>query len=677
MSTILQPGRMRDAAWFGAYILAFYFAYRFGMSFSHASASPFWFPDSVLLCALLKSKPRWWWLVVLAPLPLRLFSPVAHDLPVPFLLSVYAIDSLKGVAAAVAMRRFMADPLRFATVREFLLFLAVVVLAIPALSAFAGAGVRSSLLGSAYWPSFLEWFLGDALAQLVVTPLILYWAFDTPWRGWRLNRLQTIEAGVVLAGLIVTSLLAADTRPDPVYFSEPRFFAPMPFVLWAVIRFGMPGASGAVALVAAFMVGAAVTNRGPFAGHAPDEIAFALQNYLLLRSAPLFLVAITIEQRNAAMRQAQEGEERFRRVAHSAPILLWMAGADKLTSFVNQSWLNFTGRSLEQELGDGWMTGLHPDDVKRCMDTFEEAVAAQEPFQIEYRLRRYDGTYRWMLDTGVPRYTADNEYAGHIGSAIDLTERKTAEEMRQALAHSQRLATVGELTATIAHELRQPMSAILLDARTAEKLSEQSEIPVSELRAVTGSIRDNVQRIDAVISRIRGFLRKQDTRNQAIDLNRVVQDVLWLVGGDARKRNVLLHTELGRDLPPVLGDRTQLEQVLLNLVMNGLEAMDGTTESERRLTIATFLNDNGNVEAVVRDRGPGIAEEQLPQLFDSFFTTRKDGMGLGLSIAKSIVVAHNGQIWVENDRYGGASFHVTIPAVKETAARARRLTGWT
>src|SRR5262249_40292693 len=192
------------------------------------------------------------------------------------------------------------DPLRFGTVREFLLFLVVVVLAIPALSAFPAAAGRV-LRGFDYWPSFLQWFLGDAVAQLVITPVILYWVFDVPWRGWRLSPLRTAEAGIVLTGLIVTGVLAASTGPDPVYFSEPRFFAPMPFVLWAVIRFGMPGASGSVALVAAFMVGAVINNRGPFAGHTPTEIAFALQNYLLLRSAPLFIVAISIEQRNDAI----------------------------------------------------------------------------------------------------------------------------------------------------------------------------------------------------------------------------------------------------------------------------------------------------------------------------------------------------------------------------------------
>jgi PAS domain S-box-containing protein len=663
MSAILLPGRTRDAAWFAAYLLAYYFAYRFGMSFSEVTASPSWFPDAVLLCALLKSKPRDWWILLLAPLPIRLFSPVAHDIPLWFLLATYAIDCAKGILGAVAMRRFMADPLRFGTVREFLIFVVIVVVAIPGLSAFAGAAARE-LRGFDYWPAYRQWFLGDAVAQLVVTPLILYWVFEVPWRGWRLNWLRTLEAGTVLLGLVVTSLLASNTGPDPVFYSEPRFFAPMPFVLWAVIRFGMPGASGAVALIAAFMVGTAIAQRGPFAGLSPHATALALQYYLLLRSAPLFIVAISMEQRNAAIRQAQKAEERFRRVAHSAPILLWMAGPDRLTSFLNQGWLDFTGRTLDEELGDGWMVGLHPEDVKRCTDTFTEAVALRIPFQLEYRLRRYDGVYRWMLDTGVPRFTEEGEYQGHIGSALDITERKHTEEMHQALAHSQRLATVGELTATIAHELRQPMSAILLDARTAEKLTERPEVPVGELREITASIRESVQRIDAVISRIRGFLRKQDTRAQSVDLNQVARDVLWLVAGDARKRNVLLHTEFG-ELPPVLGDRTQLEQVLLNLVVNGLEAMDNTTESERHLTLTTFLGEKGSVEVVVRDRGPGIPEEQMQQLFDSFFTTRKDGMGLGLSIAKSIVVAHNGHIWVENESYGGASFHFTIPIVKQ------------
>jgi len=173
-----------------------------------------------------------------------------------------------------------------------------------------------------------------------------------------------------------------------------------------------------------------------------------------------------------------------------------------------------------------------------------------------------------------------------------------------------------------------------------------------------------------VINRILGYLRKQDSQIRPVDINAVVQDVLQLLDGDAVRRSVQVRPILGRNLPPVFADRTQLEQVLLNLVVNGMEAMEDVTETARHLTVRTALTHNGSVEVTVSDSGSGIASDKLPLLFESFFTTRKEGMGLGLSIAKSIVDAHHGRIWAENNGGNGASFHFTVPTVNEEV-RAR------
>ena len=669
MNASAKTRRAEFFLWFAAFVVAYSFGYSFGMSFGHHSPSPFWIPASVMLAALLRSPPRYWWIFIAASLPIRIGLGLSLGLPLWFLLGTFLADSVRCIVAAAVLRRFLADPIRLGSLREFVVFALVVGLAVPAACAFAGA-VLLSVNGHPFWESWIEWFLGDTTAQFVVTPFILYWVFDPAWLRFRVHPWRTVEAIVLFLGLVATSYVAANTEAGTGYFSETRFYGPAPFVLWAAIRFGMPGATGGIAAMALFFVAAAVHGHGPFIGREPLEIALALQNFLLLRAVTILVIAIAIDQHMRAEHAARESEERFRRMAESAPVLLWMSGIDKLCNFFNHGWLAFTGRSLEQEMGNGWAEGVHPDDLTHCVGHYESAFDAHEPFEIEYRLRRFDGEYRWVLDIGVPRYAPDGEFAGYIGSAIDITDRKRSEEMRQALAHTQRLAVMGELTAAIAHEVRQPMSAILLDAQTAEKLATNENLSPGFMREIASGIRINATRVDTVMSRILGYLRKQDPQPRSLDVNAVVQGVLQLVAGDAMRRSVQLRPELGRNLPPVMADRTQLEQVLLNLVVNGMDAMENVAETARQITVRTAAPGNGSVEVTVSDCGTGIAPDKLPLLFDSFFTTRKSGMGLGLSIAKSIVVAHHGRIWAENNRSSGATFHFTLPISNDDAPRA-------
>jgi PAS domain S-box-containing protein len=661
--------RADDIFWFAAFILSYSFAYYFGMSFGHQSPSPFWIPDSVLLAALLRSNPRYWWIFVLATLPIRGIQGFMMGYSTAFLFPAFAIDAVRAVVDAIILRRVLANPMRLGTIREFVVFVVAVAFLVPAVCAFGGAALVAAR-GHPYWPAWVEWFLGDTAAQLVVTPFILYWVLDPAWLRFRTEPRRTLEAGAIFVGLVAAGSLAAYMHPSSAYYSETRFYAPTPFLLWAAIRFGMPGATGALAVLSTFIVEAAILGHGPYAGRAPLDVALALQNYVVMRSLPLLFVAVAIEHRWRAEQALRESEGRFRRMAESAPVLLWMSGTDKLCNFFNRGWLTFTGRSLEQEIGNGWVEGVHSDDLAHCVASYEGAFDARKPFEIEYRLRRHDGEYRWVLDIGVPRDAPDGGFAGYIGSAIDITDRKRSEEMRQALAHTQRLAVMGELTAAIAHEVRQPMSAILLDAQTAEKLATNENLSPGFMREIASGIRINAVRVDTVMSRILGYLRKQDPQPIQLDMNAVVQGVLQLVAGDAMRRSVQLKPELGRNLPLVHADRTQLEQVLLNLVVNAMDAMENVAETARQITVRTAAPGNGSVQVTVSDCGTGIAPDKLPLLFDSFFTTRKEGMGLGLSIAKSIVAAHHGRIWAENNRSSGATFHFTLPVSNDDAPHA-------
>jgi PAS domain S-box-containing protein len=353
-------------------------------------------------------------------------------------------------------------------------------------------------------------------------------------------------------------------------------------------------------------------------------------------------------------------------VADSAPVLLWMTGPDKLCTFVNQGWLKLTGRTLEQELGTGWIESLHSDDRQHCLEAWDAAFDAKQPVETEYRVRRHDGEYRWALAKGIPRFAENGEFLGYIGSVLDITDRKGVEESNRAFAHVQRLAIMGELTAAVAHELRQPSAAIMSNAEAALMLLESGEVPSDAVREILTDIKHANLRANEVLGQIRNFLRKRETEMETIDLNTIVSDVLLLITGDVRKRRMKIRVELGEGLPLVLGNRTQLQQVMMNLIVNGMDAMSNTPDGKRHLVIQTSkANGDGRVEVAVSDSGSGITSGNMPRLFESFFTTREEGMGLGLSIARSIVESHRGRIWADNNPEGGATFRFTVQTASD------------
>jgi signal transduction histidine kinase len=236
-----------------------------------------------------------------------------------------------------------------------------------------------------------------------------------------------------------------------------------------------------------------------------------------------------------------------------------------------------------------------------------------------------------------------------------------AQQQQMDLAHASRLTMVGELTASIAHEIGQPLGAILSNAETAEILLESKQPRLEEVRQILADIRKDDLRASEVIRRMRELLRKRALELKPIDLNALTSDVLRLVDGETHRRGVEIEKQLADTLPVVRGDVIHLQQVILNLILNAMEAMSESSESNRRLTMRTTQDDQGNVVVAVEDSGPGIPSERLPRLFDSFFTTKTHGMGLGLSIVRSIVEAHGGRIWAENNSRGGACFRFTLP----------------
>src|SRR2546430_2156438 len=515
------------------------------------------------------------------------------------------------------------------------------------------------------------------------------------------------------------------------------------------------------------------------------------------RGKPAFARGVSrdITKRKIAEEELRESEARFRTVADSAPVLIWMSGPDKLCTFFNKGWLDFTGRTMEQELGKGWTEGVHADDLDHCLEVYGNSFNARQPFTMEYRLRRNDGEYRWLLDNGTPRFASDGAFLGYIGSCIGITERKLAEEKfrlvidaapnamimvdsagvisfanapaatvfgyslseligrhietliperfrdrhagyrkgflsqpssramgagrdlfgrrkdgsefpvevglnpihtteglfvlasviditarKQAeLEHERqnielvrvgRVAVMGELAASLAHEVNNPIGAIVANASAGERLLAAGKIGTEEMAELLADIVADGRRAGEIVQGIRTMVRKGKARRSLVQINDTIDSLLRIVRAEALGRNVTVTTEVDSDAGQVWGDPVQLLQVFLNLAMNAFEAMTALPSNALCLVIRADRNENGDVLVRVRDSGNGFPSGLAEQLFEPFFSTKAEGTGMGLAIARGIIEAHGGTISAENFDGGGACFTVRLPQAKEDNSQA-------
>ena len=309
--------------------------------------------------------------------------------------------------------------------------------------------------------------------------------------------------------------------------------------------------------------------------------------------------------------------------------------------------------------------GHSPDNLERCLKIYTTAFDAREPFEMEYRLRSTDGSYRSVFDQGSPRFTDDGEFAGYIGSCVDITERVHAQEQaiqhQAELAHVLRLSTISELASGMAHELNQPLTAISNYAKVCMNNLQDEDVDNNELVDLMSKISGQAVRASNIIRRLRDFMAKREPNYSKLNLNKVVRHAMGMVKADARSIRAKTRLKLHRHMPVVQADEILIEQVILNLVKNGLEAMAEGETPKRELTIHTDCKDGHTVRVAVCDTGEGISDDIKAKLFDEFVTTKPSGMGLGLSISRSIINSHGGELSVKTNDGGGTTFLFTLP----------------
>jgi PAS domain S-box-containing protein len=317
---------------------------------------------------------------------------------------------------------------------------------------------------------------------------------------------------------------------------------------------------------------------------------------------------------------------------------------------------------------------VHPDDQAQIAEVIGRAVHEKEEFEFDYRIIHPGGEIRYARSVGHPILSPTGDLVEYIGTIIDVTDRRQAEKERERLreaqadlAHASRMTTMGELTATLAHEVNQPITAAVNGASTCVRWLTREDPDLGEAREAALGVIRNAKRAAEIINRIRSISKKGESKRQLADVNELIQEMIALLRSEAKRYSISVRTELSAELPKVIADSVQVQQVLMNLIMNGIDAMKDV-DRERELAIRSEWADNRMLMISVNDTGVGLPPQHGDRIFDAFFTTKPHGIGMGLRISRSIVEAHGGRLWAADNSPHGASFHFTLSAPVEVGA---------
>jgi PAS domain S-box-containing protein len=820
------------------------------------------------------------------------------------------------------LRHVRGEPWRLARLQDFDLYTLCAVIAGSVVAASTATVLQMLIRGSeGLWATWRLWFLATALVHLTLSPALLIWI--TGGIGWlkSLSPRRWGEACLLSVSLLAIGLSAfgGDTgSPDNLTL---LLYAPMPFLLWAAVRFGPRGAATTLTFIACLSIWNAVHGRGPFTEQSPAENVLDLQLFLVVVSVPLLVLAFLIEERQRSTKALRESEERYRAIVEEQTDLVCRYRPDTVLTFVNEAYCHYYGKTREELVGtsflllipeearqaaaehvqslcdhprieryehpvigpqeglrwqqwvdrvildnhgrilelqavgrditerkhaeealclsderyalavnagkvgvwdwdirsgviyldpnlkallgyeddeipnqlEAWMGQVHPEDRNQVMQVAQACLEGGPPhYEIEHRMLHKHGGIRWFLARGVVFFDANGQPYRMVGTDTDITERRQAEEKRRSaeakfravfdanfvplffwhgdgyileandaylrltgftraelksgqlrwdelmlpedthparrvltelwaewasgtsrekvyrlrdgrripvllsgallagytdrgvayaidlserkeaeaalrkahteLAHAARVMVMGELSASLAHELRQPLTAILSNAQAALRFLTAPSVDLGELRTILADVVADDQRAGEVIDRLRRLLRRDELERLPLDLNDVIQDVVKLIHSEVVIKNVVVCLDLAADLPTVPGDRVQLQQVILNLLINSVEAMSTVEDRRRELLIRSSRDGASGVLVAVRDVGIGLDPGQAERLFDSFYTTKPRGLGLGLSISRSIIEAHGGRLWATPNEGYGTTLQFTLPA---------------
>ncbi len=376
-----------------------------------------------------------------------------------------------------------------------------------------------------------------------------------------------------------------------------------------------------------------------------------------------------VQERTAELQRSnleiQESERQLRVLTEAIPQQIWRTDTEGYIEYCNQHLCNYLGRAAKLLRGEAFFNVIHPEDRPLFRQGWQAALASGGRFEVEVRVRGADGIFRWFLVRSIPQRAKDGRIARWYGIHIDIElQRRAQQNLMQAqedFTHLLRTLSMAEMAASIAHELNQPLTAVVTHAYACREWLQSHPANIEKASATAEKIVQESTRASAVISRVRALFRKEAQVRELTSMNRLIQGVARLLRDEAIRRDVFIRLVLAHDLPQLEMDPVQIQQVLLNLATNGMAAMMHAA-GPRELTIRSEKHGDGEILVAVEDHGPGIAPEAAARMFEPFFSTKPQGTGMGLAICRSIVEAHDGRVWAEESAHGGAILQFTVRA---------------
>ena len=645
--------------------VAYYLGVRIGLALTMPAEpiSTLWPPNAILLAALLLTPTEAWWLVLVAAFPAHLAGEWFEGIPLRMVLCWFVSNCSEALIGACIFRSVYRSP-RLDSLKQLTVFVVAGVVLAPLLSSFLDAAfVTWNRFGTMpYWHLWRNRVFSNALATLTLVPVIVQAATVNPVEWWRTSRGRFLEGGALTVGLLVTCVLIFTHAFPQAHIPPVLLYAPFPFLLWAGVRFGPGGAAATLLVLALFSVWATIHAQPPFDTSSPRQNALLLQLFLLFTEIPMLTLGAAMAERRRGEQALRRSEERFAVAFRASPdALAIVRRSDGTIVDVNERWGHLFGNG-SSAIGHTPMDlklFLHPADGQRVTNHLATRGHLRD---VELQLRTRHNTVIRAVVTAESVSMADEHC--FLIVVRDVTDRRRAEmqlmQHRAEIAHLSRVALLGELSAAFAHELNQPLAAIMANARAGQRLMAREPPDPVEVRNILEDIVADDRRASEVIHRLQALLKRGELQLQPLDVNEVVREVADLVHTELIRREVLLHTVLAPDLPRVPADRVQMQQVLMNLVFNACEAMSERPRDERNVTIVTRSTAGGEVAIAVADQGTGIPEGKEEQLFEPFYTSKRHGLGLGLTICRTIVAAHGGALWAANNPDRGATFHIVL-----------------
>jgi signal transduction histidine kinase len=656
--------------------VAYYLGSKLGFALTFASdpISVLWAPNSLLMVALILSPIRSWWMIMLVVFPVHLVSQLQSHVPFPMIFAWFISNCSEAMLGAVCIRWFNGGTLRFDSVRQVSVFLISAGCVAPLLSSFLDAAFvqMNDFSVKPYWDLVWTRFLSNSVAALTIVPAIVILVTNQTASVFKASPLRCLEYGVLFGGLIIANFLVffqyqLAPKVGPIFF-----YSQLPFLLWAALRFGSAGVSTAIVALVAMAIWGTSAGGGPFVHGSPEESARSIQHFLIIVIVLLMILTAIVAEREQSRESLRESKQLNAIATIEMGIWGWNPPAEEIWATLECRVL-FGWPPVGTITIDALIDRIHTQEQQTTRHALQQMLREKGNLKLETRILLPDGNVRWIVVRARVVDGPHNQPPQMLGVCVDVTSRKTSElaakKHLNEIAHMTRVSTMDRLATSLSHELNQPLTAILSNTQAAQRFLLAQPPDIAEVHAILKDIVDANRRASAVIGRMRVLVRKGNPEFTLVDLGEIMSDVEKLVHGDAVLRSVRVVFQCDPSMPRVRCDPIQLQQVTLNLLVNAFDAMGDVPMSEREVIIRVDGNGADSVTVMISDKGIGLADDTLIQIFNPFYTTKSNGLGMGLNISQSIIEAHGGRLWAENNAYRGATFYFTLP-VSGTRASA-------